>query len=79
MRKGSNSPSSFRVGDVVDFIYEADTTKHYVISKLDLNFPGGIKAILTCIEDDRFTRIVPIEWIKHYSACKKLIRAISIQ
>lgn len=78
MRKGSNSPSSFRVGDVVDFVYEVDTTKHYVISKLDF-FSGGIKAILTCIEDDRFTRIVPIEWIRHYSACKKLIKAISIQ
>lgn len=71
MRKGSNSPSSFRVGDVVEFKYEVEGTNHYVISKLDL---GNTRVVLTCIEDDRFTRILPMAWIKHYSICKKLIK-----
>lgn len=65
MRKGSNSPSSFKVGDIVIFIEES--TLYRVTNYRDRDR----LVTMDNIKDDRYSRVVPINWVEPYNITKR--------
>lgn len=82
MRKGSKSPFPFKVGDVVKIEYGVinyggiKDPNPYEVSYIYMT-RGRVSLI--SIPDDRFSRLVPLDFVKPYNIikeCKNIIKEL---